>query len=308
MQEFNLRNISPGTARNSVTEASVDISTGPLEFGAEPDGDWNDLFERDQFRHGLLYELKRVRLLMREGGQLQIRLKRPANCHENYERNFDALLVKAGFRTVSFQGNTLQTVKRPLIRTGPLEHRLSVCELEQPEDIEACHEFARDVFYYKDLMYDTELRRQFDPNSDYFGVFDENGEMLSVLVAVSRLPEYFCPFQYGETADGLRVSLPGHYGRVDEIMIAHRDGKVGVSAYKLLMKTFFNFLCEVAHPDAFVLCCEEDDRYTAEYYKNKFLMAEIGVRLTYRNSGTTWNVLLSDRMEEFCPGRAALFE
>ncbi len=308
MQELNLRDIVAETARNSIEEAALELAPGPLNFDTAPDGDWNDLLERDQFRHGLLYELKRVRLLLREGGRLQIRLRRPDDCHEHYARNFDAVLVKAGFTTVSFREDIVETRKRPLIHVGPLEHRLFVRELEQPEAIQACHDFAKEIFYYKDLIYDTEIRRQFNPNSDYFGVFDENGEMLSMLAATSRLPEYFCPFQYCETADGTRPAIRADYRRVDEITIAHREGKIGVSAYKLLMKAFFNFLCDVAHPDAFVLCCESDDRFTAEYYKNKFLMTEIGVRLTYHNSGTTWNVLLGDRLEELCPRRATLFE
>ncbi|MEQ9367243.1 MAG: hypothetical protein RIF32_23630 [Leptospirales bacterium] len=315
MPETDLKSLDLFTLGDSDMERMdrIDLETdlGDLEMKDQITDSFDDLIRQERYRTGNLYDLTKARLLLKPGGDLRLVNAYPGPFDEIYLRNLDILLTKAGFdkiQTRPVDGVLLVSAKRRPILTRQYRFNMTFRELVKPADIMRTHEFAKEIFYYKDNNYDIELSRQFDLNSDVFAVFDGSDELVSLGRVHARVPGYYPPFMYAEiTGSTEHIKIPARFVRFLEVMSVYREGKFGVIAFKRLIEDLFQYGYEVAHYDSVWTTYDASDQYTGTYYKNRFLFEEFGATLSYRDFGGIWNLIYSDRVKENCENRESLF-
>ncbi len=178
------------------------------------------------------------------------------------------------------------------------DHGMVLREIIDPDGILACHEFARELYYYKDFKYDLEVVRQFDAHADLFAVYDRSGRIMAIGRAVLRVPGHNCPFMYAVEDDGTHYEVPARFRRICEVMGLFKEGHIGVVAFKRLMEYLTQYAYYVAGVDSVWTTYDANDPFTGNYYKSKLLMQEAGVRLNYRDFGGKWNLIWTDRILE----------
>lgn len=315
MPETDLKSLDLFALRDSDMERmdrlDLEMDLGDLEMKSQITETFDDLIRAERYRTGNLYDLTKARLLLKAGGALRVVNTYAGNIDEIYLRNLDILFTKAGFADIQTRpadGVLLISCARRPILTRQYRFNMTFRELVKPADIMRSHEFAKEIFYYKDNNYDIELSRQFDLNSDVFAVFDGSDELVSLGRVHARVPGYYPPFMYAEIADsGEHVTIPSRFVRLLEVMSVYREGKFGVIAFKRLIEDLFQYGYEVARYDSVWTTYDASDQYTGTYYKNRFLFEEFGVTLSYRDFGGIWNLIYSDRVKENCENRESLF-
>ncbi len=315
MPETDLKSLDLFALGNSDMERmdriDLEMDLGDLEMKDQITDSFDDLIQAQRYRTGNLFDLTKARLLLKAGGQLRLVNTYPGPYDAIYLRNLDILLTKAGFtdlQTRAVDGVLLVSATRRPVITKQYRFNMTFRELIKPADIMRTHEFAKEIFYYKDNNYDIELSRQFDLNSDVFAVFDGSDELVSLGRVHARVPGYYPPFMYAEITDtGEHVRIPPRFERLLEVMSVYREGKFGVIAFKRLIEDLFQYGYEVAHYDSVWTTYDASDQYTGTYYKNRFLFEEFGVRLSYRDFGGEWNLIYSDQVKENCENRESLF-
>ena len=280
---------------------SMTLHIEELQLASRVDESFDDLIDRKQYNWGPLVGLHKLRLRTSDNEPVRVCItgKTPRNAVE--ERNLKMLFHKAGFEEVEFapggDGPAVSAVRRSPY-TVPYEYGLFLKELISEDEIQRGHEFAREVFYYKDFNYDYEVARQFDPNADLFAVFNSSDGILALGRSVIRLPGYTCPFMHATMEDGSRYTIPRRFVRVCEVMGLYREGREGIVAFKKLMESLTQYAYYIGKVDSIWTTYDELDSYTGTYYRRKLLMESAGVRLIYRDFGGLWNLIFTDRIEE----------
>ncbi|RQV99177.1 hypothetical protein EH220_02155, partial [bacterium] len=148
-----------------------------LKLAASVDESFDELIDRKQYSLGPLVVLNKLRLGLDDNEQVEFVLAGAIPSDAVEERNLQMLFHKAGFDQVEYRtapnGRMVSARKRPLY-TVPYEYGFSLKELIDEADILKGHEFAREVYYYKDFNYNYEVARQFDPNADLFAVVNSS--------------------------------------------------------------------------------------------------------------------------------------
>lgn len=294
------------TATTDLEPASRDridltLDLGPLALDEQSRESFDDVIEREQYRTGPLVVLERCRIVLREGGVLQLTNLNNRAAEGGYLELVRMLLTKTGFVDIQIADGhaplTL-TARRRADIVEEYDYGMVLRELVRPEDVMRCHEFAKELYFYKDFNYDLEVSRQFDLNSDLYAIYDESGNILCVGRAAIRLPGYNCPFMHAVMDDGAHYRVPSRYRRIGEVMGLFKEGRSGVVAFKKLMEFLTQWGHGVANLDSIWTTYDSGDPYTGNYYKTKLLMEELDVRLTYRDFGGKWNLICTDKMLE----------
>lgn len=290
---------------DSLSEVEVRMDLGELELKNQVHESFDDLIAKEQYKTGNLYQLNKLRLLLKANGNLRLINTYNGKINDAYYLNKQEMLLnKAGFVHIKITRREkpliIEAVKRPL-EEEEQDFGLKLVEVIHPQEILRCHDFAREYYYYKDFNYDLEVVKQFDLNSDLLVVYDSAGDICSIARLISRAPDYYCPFMYA-TLDtepkGAHYTIPEKYLRSSEIMALYREGKKGVVAFKRLIEYLTQYGTRIRRFDSLWTTYDECDNYTGTYYKNKFLMKETGVKLIYRDFGGLWNLLVTDQREE----------
>jgi hypothetical protein len=285
----------------SLDSLEVTLDLGDLRLADATDENFDDLIARQRVRTGTLTPLQKCRLLLRPGGLLRLKNPHAGADAGSYLELQHMLLSMAGFVGISPRSNgyplVVDATRRPCLREE-YDEGMSLREVVDPADVLACHEFAREVYYYKDFNYDLEVATQFDPNADLYAIYDSSGRMLAIGRGVVRVPGYNCPFMYAVTDDGSHYRVPSRFRRICEVMGVFREGPGGITALKRLMEFVTQYAYHVAGVDSIWTTYDTNDKFTGAYYKNKLLMQEAGVRLTYRDFGGKWNLIWTDRIPE----------
>ncbi len=294
----------------SLDEMEVTLDLGDLALNSFTNESFDDLIARKGATTGNLVPLRKCRLVLRDGGRLRLVNPHPGASESSYLELQEMLLRAAGFTEVAIREPgpplVVEAVKRkPLAEEQ--DFGMTVRELVDPQDIEATHEFARDIYYYKDFNYDTELVRHFDLHTDVFATYDKNGEMVSMARCALRVPGYDCPFMYATAPDGAHFHVPSRFRSIGEMMAINKEGKSGVVAFKRLMECLTQYICFIARLDSVWTTNDVNDPYTGNYYKTRFLMADMGVTLTYRDFGGKWNLICTDKVPELAAIHQDLF-
>lgn len=272
-----------------------------LSLAACSEETFDDLIDRKQYRTGPLVRLNKLRLDLTDNQPFMVGItgKKPSNPIE--VRNLKMLFHKAGFDKLEYTETNataeIHGVKRPLY-TVPYDYGLVLKEFIKEEEILRCHEFARNVYYYKDFNYDFDVTRQFDPNADVFAVVNSEDEILALGRSVIRLPGYTCPFMHARSADGFNYTIPDRFVRICEVMGLYVEGREGIIAFKKLMESLTQYAFYIARVDSIWTTYDEADTYTGTYYRRKLLMENAGAKLVYRDFGGLWNLIFTDKIEE----------
>lgn len=316
MPDTNLEAFNPFAIDESEMETrehvDLELDLGDLDMKSQIRSSFDDLIASQAYRTGLLFPLTEARLLLQTGGTLNL-----VNTHSGptddaiYLRNLDIMLTAAGFYKIQIGTRDgvqyITAERRPLI-TRQYRFNMTFRELVRPSEILRSHEFAQEIFYYRDNNYDIELSRQFDLSSDIFAVFDGSDQIVSMGRAHTRVPGYYPPFMYAVHEDsGEHVIVPDQFVRLLEVMSVYREGKFGVIAFKRLIEDLFQYGYEVAKYDSAWTTYDASDHYTGTYYKTRFLFEEFGARLCYRDFGGSWNLIYTDRIKENCENRSTMF-
>ena len=287
--------------KNSRTGVNAELDLGDLELKRQVSQSFDDLVALDWYKHGNLYELQKLRLLLRENGILRLVNTYAGKIDQTYLFHQEILLNKAGFVDLRIQSDKnpliIEARKRPLV-TEEYEYGFTLTEIVDPDEIFACHEFAKEYYYYKDFNYDLDIVRQFDLNADLMIVRDGSGEICSMVRSILRVPGYYCPFMYAVDPNGDHYTVPKGFMRFSEMMALYKEGKKGVVAFKRIMESLTQYTSYIERIDSIWTTYDESDSYTGTYYKTKFLMEELGVRLKFRDFGGSWNLLVTDKIEK----------
>jgi hypothetical protein len=285
----------------SVDALEVDFDLGDPAVCSRTCDSFDDLVAREQYRNGSLERLQKCRLVLRDGGRLVIRSARPDATRDGYLESQEMLLRIAGFTDVVVKSigppTVVQAAKRPPV-VEEYDHGIVLREIIDPAEVLACHQFARDYYYYKDFNYDLEVVRQFDLNADLYAVYDASHKIAAIGRGVVRVPGYNCPFMHAVTDDGTHYEVPARFRRICEVMGLFKEGRGGVVAFKNLMEFLTQYAYYIAGVDSIWTTYDGNDPFTGNYYKSKLLMQESGVRLTYRDFGGKWNLIWTDRIVE----------
>jgi hypothetical protein len=285
----------------SLGSLEVTLDLGPLSLASQVNEGFDDLIRRKCHASGNLFPLKKCRHLLREGGTLRLRNTCTEATGDSYAALLSILLGVAGFTDMKVIDHTcpmrVEATRRPGI-VEEQEYGMVVRELISPEEIATAHEFARGYYFYKDFNYDFEVARQFDLHTDTFAVYDKANLMVALARVALHAPGYNCPFMYAVTDVGEHVEIPGRHRRFGEVMAIYKEGREGVFGYKRLMEFLVHHVPLVAFPDSIWTTYEENDPFTGNLYKNKFMMEDTGVRLTYRDFGGKWNLLCTEKIQE----------
>jgi hypothetical protein len=297
VEDFSIQDVK----KDKYAEVEAQLDLGKLELKNQINESFDDLIEREWYRKGNLYELNKLRLLLKENGKLIITNSYKGPVDEAYLFRLEILLNKAGFVDLKLLRKTpplrLEAVKRPLF-SEEFEYGMHLREVIDPEETQRCHEFAKDYYYYKDFNYDFDVVRQFDLNADLIVVYDGSGNISSLVRSILRVPDYYCPFMYAVDAEGGHYRIPDGYVRFGEMMALYKEGKKGVVAFKRLMESLTQYASSIGKFDSIWTTYDETDNYTGTYYKTKFRMKEMGVKLYFRDFGGAWKLLLTDRIDE----------
>lgn len=315
MPDTNLKAFNPFAIDESEMERSkhedLELDLGSLEMKSQISDSFDDLIASQAYKTGLLFPLTEARLKLQSGGTLALINNYRGEIDEIYLRNLNVLLTAAGFFKIQVEPRDgvqyITAERRPLI-TRQYRFNMTFRELVKPSEILRSHEFAQEIFYYRDNNYDIELSRQFDLSSDIFAVFDGSGQIVSMGRAHTRVPGYYPPFMYAVLEkSGEHVTVPDNFVRLLEVMSVYREGKFGVIAFKRLIEDLFQYGYEVAGYDSAWTTYDASDQYTGTYYKTRFLFEEFGARLMYRDFGGSWNLIYTDRIKENCENRSTMF-
>jgi hypothetical protein len=280
-------------------EATLDL--GELSLSGQVTESFDDLVHKERFRTGNLFPLKKCRHVLREGGTLRLRNTYSGAFDEEYQELQKLLLCSAGFVDVVPTGEVspfvVEARKRPAM-VEEQEFGMVIREIMTPDELALTHEFAREYYFYKDFNYDIEVTRQFDLHTDVYAVYDKAGQIVALARCAMRVPGYNCPFMHATTDDGSHYTVPEQFRRIGEMMAIYKEGRDGVVAFKRLMEFLTQYIAYVACADSIWTTNDVTDPYTGNYYKSKFLMHDMGVRLTYRDFGGKWNLLCTDKVQE----------
>ncbi len=300
-------------AFDALSEVELTIDLGDLSLHDRTVETFDDLITRTPYRSGNLFYLTRIRLMLHQGGILNLVNTYKGNIDSSYLNRLEMLLNKAGFINPEVIETSspvqIKTLRRPeeVIDVG---YGLTLREVILPEEIYRCHLYAKDYYYNKDFNYDLEVVKQFDLNCDHFAVFDENNEIYSFARIVLRVPGYYCPFMYATiagTEKNRHVSLGDNDTRAGEVMAIYSAGKQGVVAFKKMMEYLTQYGSDIAHFDSVWTTYDTEDTYTGTYYKNKFLMEDTGIKLQYSDFGGEWNLLVTRKIAELKKLHSHLF-
>jgi len=288
----------------------VALDLGDLALADRTADSFDDLIANGSGRGGILLSLRKCRHVLRDGGRLRLTNLHPCAAGAEYLELLDMLLRVAGFTDV-----TLKNPEKPMVvecskRTPVVEDQefgMTVREVVDPEELQKSHEFARDYYYYKDFNYDPDVARQFDLNADIFAVYNRDQQMIALARVAMRVPGYCCPFMYAVTENGEHYHVAPRHHRMGEVMAIYREGRDGVFAYKRLMEFLVYHIPLISFPDSIWSTYEVNDPYTGNLYKSKFMMEEMGVRLTYRDFGGRWILLRTDKIKELHTLHHSLF-
>jgi hypothetical protein len=283
------------------SEVKAELDFGKLALQNQIQETFDDLIVRESYRSGNLYELYKLRLMLKAGGKLYLRNVYSGDTGPDYILRQEILLNKSGFIDIacSQKDNVIEieAVRRP-VEIQELEYGLKIVEVVEPDEVLNCHEFAGKFYYFKDFNYDLDVARQFDLNADLFVVYDTYGEIYSIARCIVRTPDYYCPFMYATDTEGNHYRVPDEHLRFCEIMALYKEGKKGVIAFKRLAEYLTQYLYYIGHFNSIWITYDDSDKYTGTYYKNKFIMSEVGVKLIYRDFGGLWNLIVSSEIEK----------
>ena len=295
---------------NSEAAVTIEIDLKDLELRYQVHETFDDLIARKQHRSGLLYELLKLRLMLQESGSLRLINRYRGVIDPGYRLRVEMLLTKAGFhqfRISNRDGYQVIDAKRRPYLVEQHKHGLTLREIVNPDEIRQCHEFAQEIYYFKDYNYDIEVARQFDLNSDLFSMADKSGRIYSIVRCAARVPGYYCPFMYAIEEDGQHLTVPPEYVRFCEVMALFRDGKMGAVSFKRIVEFLFKFYYEVAHYDSFWTTYDVTDTYTGTYYKTRFMLSDYHKILTYRDFGGKWSLINTRRIKDLYDSRLRIF-
>ncbi len=298
-----------GLQAESLDEVEGTLDLGELPISEQVSESFDDLITRQGRDPGLLLPLRKCRHVLRVGGTLRLTNAYGGPVDPRYGERVVILLNAAGFQDVRVSHESpllVQGRKRALVREEH-EFGMVVRELVTPEEIAASHEFARKYYFFKDFNYDLEVTRQFDLHTDTFATCDRNGEIVALARIALRAPGYNCPFMYAVTEDGSHFRVPPRFRRIGEVMAIYKEGRSGVVGYKRLMEFITQYAPQIAHADGIWTTNDVNDPYTGNYYKTKFMMEEMGARLTYRDFGGKWNLLCTEKIQELEQVHRGLF-
>jgi hypothetical protein len=185
---------------NSEAAVTIEIDLKDLELRYQVHETFDDLIARKQHRSGLLYELLKLRLMLQESGSLRLINRYRGVIDTGYRLRVEMLLTKAGFhqfRITNRDGCQVIDAKRRPYLVEQHKNGLTLREIvNSQQKFDQCHEFAQEIYYFKDYNYDIEVARQFDLNSDLFSMADKSGRIYSIVRCAARVPGYYCPFMY----------------------------------------------------------------------------------------------------------------
>lgn len=195
---------------NSVSEAGLTIDLGHLIMKNQINQTFGDLLNTQTHKEGNLYILSCLRLMINEGGILNLINQYKGEIDKSYLKRMEILLNKAGFVDIEIINTSspmrIKAVRRP-VETEKLGYGLVLKEIIEPDEISRCHQFARKFYFYKDFNYDMEVVEPFDLNCDHFAVFDEYNKIYCMARIIIRTPGHYCPFMYATIPDGQNVQL-----------------------------------------------------------------------------------------------------
>ncbi len=283
----------------SVDTLDLTLDLGELVLASQIDESFDDLIRQARDVNGNLFPLRKCRLVLREGGKLRLRNPHSGADDPAYVELQQMLLRCAGFTDAIVSDHSSPLVVEATRRPGIVEEQeygMVVREIISPEDLAKTHEFARDYYFYKDFNYDLEVSRQFDLHTHVFAAYDKRDQMVALSRSAMRVPGYNCPFMYAVTDGGEHYRVPERHHSIGEVCAIYKEGREGVFAYKRLMEFIVHYLYLIALPDSIWTTYEVNDPFTGNLYKNKFMMEEMGVRLTYRDFGGKWNLLCTEKI------------
>ena len=142
---------------NSEAAVTIEIDLKDLELRYQVHETFDDLIARKQHRSGLLYELLKLRLMLQESGSLRLINRYRGVIDPGYRLRVEMLLTKAGFhqfRITNRDGYQVIDAKRRPYLVEQHKHGLTLREIVNPDEIRQCHEFAQEIYYFKDYNYD----------------------------------------------------------------------------------------------------------------------------------------------------------
>lgn len=294
----------------AVDRYRIQIDLGPLPVKETLEDSFDELIERDGYALGPLPRLKQIRSELPPMREVVIENTFTGFRDDVYERRARLIIETAGFERVHRDPSGASspytaTTRKPV--TANYDYGMVLQEMLGEEEILRCHEFAREVYYYRDYNYDYSVARQFDPNADMFAVLSAEGSILGIGRAIISVPGYYCPFMYATTEDGRHVTIGEKEGKLCEVMGLYREGKQGIVAFKRLMSHLAIYAAEVARLDSIWTTYDESDEYTGRYYKRKLLMRETGHKLVYRDFGGLWDLVMTDNIQELAKAQPGMF-
>jgi len=300
VNSFDFKNIE----YNSLPSFALTMNLGDLIMKNQTDETFVDLMKRNPSQSGILYYFTRIRLMLHDYGMLEINNTFDGVIDKSYRKRLEILLNKAGFidytTSQTSEFHRVKAVKRPAV-VQDIGYGLTLREVLLPEEIYQCHLYAKDFYYYKDFNYDLDVVKQFDLNCDHFAVYDENNKICSLARIIIRVPGYCCPFMHATLAgvsENKHFILSGKDQRIGEVMAIYSSGKKGVVAFKRLMEYLTQYGSNIAFFDSVWTTYDDSDNYTGNYYRNKFLMEDTGIKLKYSDFGGEWNLIVTNRLEE----------
>lgn len=295
---------------DSVAAVETELDLAALDMKNQILDSFDDLIAQKQYRSGLLYELTKLRMMLTDGGQLTLRNRYAGPRDSEYEQRADILLTKAGFDHLRFSERDgrqhIEARRRPYI-VEKVKGDQTVREVVAPAESMRCHEFAKEIYYYKDYNYDIDVARQFDLNSDMFALYDNNDQILAIARSAARVPGYSCPFMYATEESGQHIDVPPEYKRFCEIMVLFQNGQAGALAFKRITEYMLAFFYEVARYDSFWTTYDMTDVYTGTYYKTRFMLSDYHKILIYRDFGGKWSLIVTNKIKELYENRFNIF-
>ncbi len=305
MQKIDVRSLTMDQVEfDRFEDLETELDLGPLEMKRQVSEDFDDLVAQQKYRSGKLYDLTKLRLMMKVGGHLRLTNTYSGPRDEGYHKRIGLLVRKGGFSNVQIQTpngpdgpEIIEGVRRPPFEKK-LRFNLRLIEMIKPAEIEFAHTFAKKVYYNLDYNYDVDVARQFDLHSDVLAVIDSGGNFLSLGRGTHTVPGYYIPCMYAVDERGEHPIMPDDIHSYAEVMAIHQEGKLGVIAYKHLMEGLFQFADEVYGMDCAWTTVDVNDTYMGLYYKTRYRMKEYGSTLTYRDFGGNWILLYTRQIHE----------
>ncbi len=286
---------------DSHDSVELTLDLGELTLTDQEEESFDDLIRQQKYKSGNLFPLHKCRLALRDNGTLRLYNLHPGAGDPRYQDLQQLLLRLAGFHDATVSGSEppflVEARKRPAV-VEEQEYGMVVREVVTPQEVAAAHEFARTYYFYKDFNYDLEVARQFDLHTYVFAVYDKSSQMVALSRTAVRVPGYSCPFQYAVSDVGTHFRVPRHHKVIGEVMAIYKEGRDGVFAYKRLMEFLVHHIPLLCWPSSIWTTYEVNDPFTGNLYRNKFMMEDVGTRLTYRDFGGKWILLCTEKIQE----------